>query len=39
MAVPPLGAKIIGEALMATLRKKPYEAVIPSVANFSPGCY
>jgi DNA (cytosine-5)-methyltransferase 1 len=38
MAVPPLGAKVIGEALLATLRNKPYESLNPSVANFSPGC-
>jgi DNA (cytosine-5)-methyltransferase 1 len=31
MAVPPLGARAIGEALMKTLRRESYPSVVPSV--------
>ncbi len=34
MAVPPLGAQRIGEALIKTLRGDPYSSVVPSVGVF-----
>lgn len=37
MAVPPRGARVIGEALRATLESRPYNSVAPSVAVIRPG--